>query len=428
MFAAKKENAYMFLIISKFKLLDVKNYIGPGLSYDAWWKSMGCGLQKLMFPYEWLDGCKKLNYVGPVSCEDFYSSLKSTITRNKYEQFFKMFKENDCTTMGDWLQVYNVAEVVPFIEAFKKMAWQYYPDKIDVCKDATSIPGISMTYMLNKSLRKNKRPELYSPGDICYLCRDKQEELQHCSCNSALKCGGYCEECQLDMQALERCGCEKAAIFNLLRTGMVDRPVQVFTRYHEKDITRIRSCVYGEKSNLTKDVTGYDANALRLYCSGDVMPCGKDTLVVNKKLFDKKRIAKFSKDISKGKILGFVQVDIEVADELYDKFSKTAPLLVVQEIPDCDIPEEMKIYKERNGRKTMMGTKKLLGVMKAIKILLYTPLIKWYLQHGLRLTAVHCLVEYEPGKLFHGFQRRWQMPEVRMIKIPPKNNWVMLPN
>ena len=35
------------------------------------------------------------------------------------------------------------------------------------------------------------------------------------------------------------------------------------------------------------------ANALYLYCSGDVVPCGKDTLVVNKKLFDQKRIVKF---------------------------------------------------------------------------------------------------------------------------------------
>ena len=41
--------------------------------------------------------------------------------------------------------------------------------------------------------------------------------------------------------------------------------------------------------------------------------------------------------------------------------------------------------------------------MEAKKILLYTPLIKWYLDHGLRLTAVHQLVEYEPGKLFSWF-------------------------
>ena len=107
-----------------------------------------------MFPYKWLDSYKKLSHVGPVSNKDFYSSLKPTITRDEYEQFLKLFKENDCTTMGDWLRVYNVADVVPFIEAFRKMAEQYYPDKIDVCKDAVSIPGISMTYVLNKSLEK----------------------------------------------------------------------------------------------------------------------------------------------------------------------------------------------------------------------------------------------------------------------------------
>ena len=63
--------------------------------------------------------------------------------------------------MDDWLRVYNAADVVPFIEALKKMAEQYYPYKTDVCKDVVSIPGISMTYVLNKSLEKNKRLELY---------------------------------------------------------------------------------------------------------------------------------------------------------------------------------------------------------------------------------------------------------------------------
>ena len=56
--------------------------------------------------------------------------------------------------MGDWLRVYNVADVVPFTEALRKMAGQFYPDKIDVCKDAVSIPGISMAYVLNKFLKK----------------------------------------------------------------------------------------------------------------------------------------------------------------------------------------------------------------------------------------------------------------------------------
>ena len=137
----------------------------------------------------------------------------------------------------------------------------------------------------------------------------------------------YCKECQSGMQALERCKCEKTAVSELLRTGMVRGPVQVFTSYHEKDITRIRPHVYGEKSNLTKGVIGYDANVLYLYCSGGLMPCGKDTLDVNKKPFDQKRIEKFSEDALK--VYGFAQVDTEVPDELYDKFSEMSLLFVV---------------------------------------------------------------------------------------------------
>ena len=82
----------MFLITPKFK--DVKNYIGPGLSYDAWCMSMGCRLQKLMFPYEWLDSHEKLSQVVPVGYEDFYSSIKATIAKDEYEQFVNMFKAN----------------------------------------------------------------------------------------------------------------------------------------------------------------------------------------------------------------------------------------------------------------------------------------------------------------------------------------------
>ena len=276
---------------------------------------MGYRLKNLMLPYEWLDSHKKLNHVGPVSYEEIYSSLKPTIKRDEYKRFLKLFTANEYTTMGDYLRVYNVADVVPFIEPFKKKAGQYYPDKIDVCKDTVSIPGISMTYVLNKSLEKNKKLELYSAGGVCHLCWNIQE-LQHCSCNGALKCGAYCKDCQLDMQALERCGCEKAAMYELLRTSMVDGPEHVFTRYHEKDITRIRSHVYREKSKMTRGIIGYDANSLYFYCSGDIMPCGKDTVIVNHKPFHQKRIAKSSKDVLKEKGFGFVQVDIEVPDEL----------------------------------------------------------------------------------------------------------------
>ena len=83
---------------------------------------------------------------------------------------------------------------------------------------------------------------------------------------------------------------------------------------------------------MTKGVIGHDANSLYLHCSCDVIPCSKDTLTVNKKLLDQKRIAKFSRDVLKGNVFGFAQVDIEVPDELYEKFSEMAPLFVVHRL------------------------------------------------------------------------------------------------
>ena len=82
MFAVKKENDYMFLIILKFKLLDVKNYIGPALSYHDWCKPMGRRLKKLMLPYESLDSYEKLSHVEPVSYEDFTAALNLPLQDN----------------------------------------------------------------------------------------------------------------------------------------------------------------------------------------------------------------------------------------------------------------------------------------------------------------------------------------------------------
>ena len=43
--------------------------------------------------------------------------------------------------------------------------------------------------------------------------------------------------------------------------------------------------------------------------------------------------------------------------------------------------------------------------MKAKKILLYTPLLKWYIEHGLQVTAYHELLVYQPGRPFDWFPK-----------------------
>ena len=145
-----------------------------------------------------------------------------------------------------------------------------------------------MTYVLNKPLEKDKKLELCAPGGIHHICWDIREERQNCSCNGALKCGGYFEECQLDLQALQEWECKKAAIFELLRIGLVGEPEQLFTKYHEKDITCIRSHVYGCMEKRAID--SHDANLLYLYCSGDVMSYSKHSLLVMRSRLSKSEL------------------------------------------------------------------------------------------------------------------------------------------
>ena len=63
-------------------------------------------------------------------------------------------------------------------------------------------------------------------------------------------------------------------------------------------------------------------------------------------------------ELQKREVFGFAQVDIQVPNQLYDRFSEMVTNFVVQEIPDCYILKEMNIYKEKTGEKRIKETKK----------------------------------------------------------------------
>ena len=388
---AKKENSYMFLSTSNFKFLDIKNYLAPGLSYDAWCRAYGCELQKLAFPYEWFDSFEKLNHKGPVKYEEFYSSLKGgiTISQEEYQNFCDEFSKRGCVTMKDWLKEYNLADVTPFIEALEKTREQYYPDEIDLLKDAVSIPGISMMYVLNEALKRKKysEPDLFAPGEPC-----------KCECSSD-DCGKTkgCEKCK---EIRDNCKiCTKNEAYEMLKTGMIGGPSIVFCRYAEAGVSKIRSHIYSEKAKTCRSVHGLDSNSLYLFCSGQEMPCGKE------KVFKCNPGGKneIIQNVLNDKLFGVFEVDIEVPEQKRKRFSEFCPLFVISEVPEDQIPQHMKDYKINTGRKMIKNNKKLLGVMKAEKILLYSPLLKWYLNHGLQVTKIHRYISYTSGRPFKWF-------------------------
>ena len=395
---AKKGNSYMFLSTPKFKFLDIKSYLAPGLSYAAWCRAYGTELQKLVFPYEWLDSFEKLNHKGPVKYEDFYSSLKGgeTISQEQYQNFCEEFRKRGCETMEDWLEEYNLADVKPFINALEKTREQYYPDEIDLLKDAVSIPGISMNYVLNKALKMKKKsgPDLFAPGDPC-------------KCKCKVDCEKFpCEGCK---QTRKDCKIHtKNEAYEILTTGMVGGPSIVFCRYAEAGVSQIRSHIYSRSeagaklsagAKICRSVQGLDANSLYLFCSGQEMPCGKE------KVFhcDPEEKDKLIQNVLNDKLFGFFEVDIEVPEQKRKRFSEFCPLFILDEVPEEQIPQHMKDYQINTGRKKIKNNKKLLGVMKAEKILIYSPLLKWYLNHGMQVTKIHRYISYISGRPFKWF-------------------------
>ena len=100
---------------------------------------------------------------------------------------------------------------------------------------------------------------------------------------------------------------------------------------------------------------------------------------------------------------GFAEVDIEVARDLWEKFEEFPPIFINQSVGSEGIPQHMKDYLAKSNRVATPDQKKLLGVLKAQKVLLYAPLLKWYHEHGLEITAVHRTIDYIPRKIFSWF-------------------------
>ncbi len=103
-----------------------------------------------------------------------------------------------------------------------------------------------------------------------------------------------------------------------------------------------------------------------------------------------------------GKLFGLVQCDIETPPELRAHFAEMTPIFKNIEVSRDDIGETMKAYVEKHGLMTR-PRKTLVGSYHAKAILLATPLLRWYLLNGLKVTHIYQTVEYTPKACFKEF-------------------------
>ncbi|CAH3160600.1 unnamed protein product [Porites lobata] len=114
---------------------------------------------------------------------------------------------------------------------------------------------------------------------------------------------------------------------------------------------------------------------------------------------DQNQIIKAIRDES---LFGVVECDITVPDHLKPKFSEMCPIFKNTQISKEDIGEYMQTFAEEQHIMPQ-PRRSLIGSYFGEKILLATPLIKWYLEHGLEVTRIYQVVEYTPFPCFQPF-------------------------
>ena len=101
---------------------------------------------------------------------------------------------------------------------------------------------------------------------------------------------------------------------------------------------------------------------------------------------------------------GFLEVDIHVPQHLHDYFQEMPPLFCNTEVKFEDMGAFMQQY-VREHHMSDKPRRLLLSGMKAEKIMLSSPYLKWLLQKGLTVTKLHQVVEYSPQRCFRQFVR-----------------------
>ena len=173
-FVVKKGNCYVCIANSKFKFLDITQFVAPGYSYEKFLRSYNASEGKGFFPYEYLTSIEKLDEPQLPHPDAFYSSLKThnvleaswlhfrsltkkynseeralkemginkrpcTLEEN-YRYLQEMWQKHSMRSLRDLLIWYNNLDVGPFVEAVQCMLQFYKEQGTNLFKESISIP------------------------------------------------------------------------------------------------------------------------------------------------------------------------------------------------------------------------------------------------------------------------------------------------
>ena len=118
------------------------------------------------------------------------------------------------------------------------------------------------------------------------------------------------------------------------------------------------------------------------------MSCVKERVVHYRGEYQAKAAPILTHRLKEGNWFGFAEGEKEIPERLRPKFEEMCPFFYNKKVPVEAVPKHMTGYMARTGRNRGDG-KKLVGALSAERLLVYAPLLLWYVNHGAVVTKVY---------------------------------------
>ena len=145
----KKMEGNMSIATKRLKFLDITNFLAAGTNLVSFYESFQVSTPKGSFPYQWFDSLEKLKFPGlPEDSERFRSILTNqTISDEEFQKCHHVWEDQGMTKFADYVKYYNNADVIGFVEAVEKLIAKEKNNRLDIFKDAVSLPGLTQKYL-----------------------------------------------------------------------------------------------------------------------------------------------------------------------------------------------------------------------------------------------------------------------------------------
>ena len=210
----KKANQFISFKFGDIQLLDILNFHGRATSLDSFLKAYKTSETKGFFTYEWFDRPDKMQnrelppydafYSKHRSCNpleakytDYVNLLKSGLTTEQavvklkltkppptgienYQYLQQILKQEQMSSIEDFLRWYNTKDVVPTLEAMQKKRFPFTTTKISICSSLVVLYQTWLTFAYTNLPIQNSIP---SQMEIKIYCKkfEKMSLVAHLS-------------------------------------------------------------------------------------------------------------------------------------------------------------------------------------------------------------------------------------------------------